>query len=112
MNQYAPYFYKFYFVNFCVIFSGLHLNSFIKYHMPDEFHKDETCKSHITLVKLSNFILLYHLRNFPVLSQRCNISLPFVVLKIILCVTTAIQEMMKIGFASSQNQEPAPKSHL
>jgi len=35
--------------------------------MPDEFYKDETCKSHtgITLVQLLNFIL-YHLCNFPV----------------------------------------------
>jgi len=48
----------------------LHLfvfSSFIIHHMPDESHKDETCKSHITLVQLSllNFIL-YHLCNFLV----------------------------------------------
>jgi len=33
--------------------------------MPDESHKDETCKSHITLAQLLNFIL-YHLCNFSV----------------------------------------------
>jgi len=43
----------------------LDLNSFIIHHMPDESHKDETCKSHISLVQLLNFIL-HHLCNFPV----------------------------------------------
>jgi len=43
----------------------LDLSSFILHHMPDESHKDETCKSHITLVQLLYFIL-YHLCNFPV----------------------------------------------
>jgi len=38
---------------------------FIIHQMPDESYTDETCKSHITLVQLLNFIL-YYLCNFPV----------------------------------------------
>jgi len=58
---------------FVEFFSVLDLNSFIVHHMPDESHKDETCKAHITLVQLLNFIL-YHLCNFPVFVSMLNLK--------------------------------------
>jgi len=51
----------------------LDLNSFIIHHMSDEFRKNKTCKSHITLVQLLNFIL-YHLCNFPIFVSMLNLS--------------------------------------
>jgi len=43
--------------------------------MPDESHKDETCKSHITLVQLLLNFILYHMCNFPVFVSILNSKL-------------------------------------